>query len=246
MNPECAFTQTINRAVKNARLEALTGRSDRIVYLQLPATWDEWLKGLKSDRRRKVLQTRKKMAEPNRYFVWSDPATLDQGVDRLVELHRKRWDNGPERSYSWSSPEYIGFHRAVMSACLKKDRLRLYCLELSGQIIALLYFYKFRDQLYLMQSGYDPEHNKLSPGQALLFFVVENAIGEGNKVIDFLKGDHRYKDELATGERETVYLTAFGRRPGAWVYRARRMYLPAIKARLIELLRRARPAPKTE
>jgi len=82
------------------------------------------------------------------------------------------------------------------------------------------------------------DFGKLKPGQVLLGYFVEHAINEGNKVLDFLKGDHRYKDELATGVRETMYLTAFRARPGALVYRARSMVLPAIKAYLEKRLRR--------
>jgi hypothetical protein len=60
-------------------------------------------------------------------------------------------------------------------------------------------------------------------------------------VLDFLKGEHRYKDEVASGERETRYLNAFRMRPGAFVYRARRFVLPAVKARVQAALRRLRP-----
>ena len=112
---------------------------------------------------------------------------------------------------------------------------------MSGQVVAMYYFYKFRDTVYLMQSGFDPDFSDVKPGQVLLGYIVEHAIGEHHKVLDFLKGDHRYKDELATGERETMFVTAFRLRPGAFVYRLRRMILPALKARLREVAARVRP-----
>ena len=120
-----------------------------------------------------------------------------------------------------------------MKACLARDRLRLYALELSGQVVAMYYFYKFRDTVYLMQSGFDPDFSDVKPGQVLLGYIVEHAIGEHHKVLDFLKGDHRYKDELATGERETMSVTAFRQSVGALAYRARRIYLPAAKAHVM-------------
>ena len=53
-----------------------------------------------------------------------------------------------------------------------------------------------------------------------------------SQLLDFLRGDHRYKEELANGERETVYLTALRWRPAAAVHVLRRVILPALKARL--------------
>jgi CelD/BcsL family acetyltransferase involved in cellulose biosynthesis len=247
LDPAGAFTAAMQSVARAGQLRCLAGRGERIAYLDLPPTWDAWLKSLSGDRRYRVRNIRKKLnaAHPTRFFVWDDPATLDQGIDRLIHLHHKRWKNVGQ-THAFSSPQYIGFHRAVMAACLARDRLRLYCLELSGEVVAMYYFYKFGDRVYLMQSGFDPDFSSVKPGQVLLGYIVEHAIGEGHKVLDFLKGDHRYKDELATGERETVYLTAFRGSAGAWVYRARRRYLPALKAYLKpyveKAIRRVRPA----
>lgn len=248
MDPACPFTAVMGAQAKRLPFGSMAGRAERIAYLDLPATWDAWLATLSRDRRYRIKNIRKKLnaAHPTaRFFVWTDPKTLDAGVDRLVHLHHKRWKN-VGKTHSFSSPEYVRFHREVMAACLQRDRLRLYCLEIAGEIVAIYYFYKFRDRVFLMQSGFDPDFGNVKPGQVLLGHVVEHAIGEGHKVLDFLRGDHRYKEELATGERETMFLTAFRLRPGAWLYRARRLVLPALKAYWVQALSRVRPtAPGT-
>jgi CelD/BcsL family acetyltransferase involved in cellulose biosynthesis len=244
MDPACAFTAAMTTAVTRAHLARVTGRSERITYTTLPASYDAWLATLHRDRRYRIKKARKKLTTAHtdaRFFVWDDPATLDAGVDELVRLHRKRWQSiGAEHGFS--SPEYIRFHRAVMHACLARDRLRLYCLELSGQIVAMYYFYKFRDRAYLMQSGFDPDFGNVKPGNVLLGYVIEHAIGEGHQVLDFLRGDHQYKEELATGERETVYLTAFRPRASAAMFYVRRLVLPKLKARVLGALGRGAPA----
>jgi CelD/BcsL family acetyltransferase involved in cellulose biosynthesis len=242
MNPACPFTTAVAAVAAGAGLKTDSGRTEQISFMALPDTWEAWLQTLHRDRRYRVKNIRKKLcaAHPARFFVWDDPATIDQGIDRLVFLHHKRWKSiGAQHGFN--SPEYVGFHRALMKACLARDRLRLYALELSGQVVAMYYFYRFRDAVYLMQSGFDPDFSDVKPGQVLLGYIVEHAIGERHKVLDFLRGDHRYKDELATGERETRFVTAFRGTPGAWVYRARRIYLPAAKARFLELKGRLRP-----
>jgi CelD/BcsL family acetyltransferase involved in cellulose biosynthesis len=240
MDPASAFLPVLTAAARRGWLSYDTGRSERIAYIDLPKTWDDWLASLHRDRRYRVKNIRKKLqaAHPDaRFFVWDDADTLDRGVDRLVHLHRKRWQSAGQ-AHGFSSPEYVAFHRAVMKACHARDRLRLYGLELGGDVIAMFYFYKFRDRVFLMQSGFDPDFAALKPGQVLLGHIIEHSIGEGHAVLDFLRGDHRYKDELASAERETVFLTAFKLNAAAWIYRTRRVFLPALKA---EVKRRWQP-----
>jgi CelD/BcsL family acetyltransferase involved in cellulose biosynthesis len=236
LDPSLAFYPAITEAAHKAFMLPSSGRSERIAYLSLPATWDAWLGSLHRDKRYRIKNIRKK-AQPARFFVWTDAATLDQGIDRLIWLHNKRWEQAGQQ-HAFSTDDYKNFHRALMHALHARDQLRLYALELQGQIAAMYYFYKFRDGVYLMQSGFDPDFGDVKPGQVLLGHIVENAISEGNKVLDFLRGDHRYKDELATGERETVYVTAFRPRPGSLVYLMRRMILPRLKAYVMQRLKK--------
>jgi CelD/BcsL family acetyltransferase involved in cellulose biosynthesis len=242
LQPENAFRAALEARAATAQLATRRGRSERIAFLELPGSYEAWLRSLHRDRRYRVRHIRKKLAAAHqaRFFVWNDPATLPEGIDTLVRLHLKRWRG---RSESFSSPAYLAFHGALMAACLERDRLRLYCLEISGVVAAMYYFYRFRGRVYLMQSGFDPDLGAWKPGQVLLGHVVEHAIGERHEVLDFLRGDHRYKDELATGTRETVFFTVFRPTLGAYLYRTRRIYLPAMKARLGDLRRRfGRPA----
>lgn len=257
MQPENAFLGAMRARAATAGLALRSRTAERIAYAELPVSYEAWLQSLHRDRRYRIKNIRKKLnaAHPTRFFVWDDPATIDEGIATLVRLHKKRWEASGE-SRSFGSPEYIEFHSAVIRAGRDRDRVRLYCLELSGTVVAMYYFYKFRDRVYLMQSGFDPDFSKLKPGQVLLGYIVEHAIGEKQTVLDFLRGDHRYKDELATGERETVHLEVFRPTVGAYLYRTRRIYLPAMKAamkaareaamtaanaRLVQLRQRFRP-----
>jgi CelD/BcsL family acetyltransferase involved in cellulose biosynthesis len=242
MDPASAFTPAIEEAARRAGLDTNVGRSERIEYITLPKSFDAWLQTLHRDRRYRVRNIRKKLhaAHKARFFVWDDPATLRQGIERLIQLHHKRWENAGQ-GHAFSSPAYIEFHSALMTACLGKDRLRLYCLELDGQVGAMFYFYKFRGRVYLMQSGFDPELSAVKPGQVLLGHIIEHAIEQGYEVLDFLRGDHRYKSELASGARETVFVRASRPSPGGWVYRARRQVLPKLKADVLRAVDALRP-----
>jgi CelD/BcsL family acetyltransferase involved in cellulose biosynthesis len=240
VDPQSAFPRALEEAAAGSQRATLAGVSERIAYVDLPRSWPDFLKSLSSDRRSRLKSARRKAADGHalRFFVWQDGARLDQAVDRLVELHRSRWSEAGG-SESFASAQYVEFHRQAMKAALPRGWLRLYCLELDGEIAAITYCYRFRNRVYLMQAGFDPARAKLNPGKVLLTHALEHAIGEGNQVFDFLRGEHRYKDQLATGHRETLCVRVFRRTLGGLAYRLRRIWLPSWKARLLRA-----PPPK--
>lgn len=240
VDPGSRFPQALEKAAATASRASLVTPCERIAYVDLPKTWSDFLKSLTSDRRTRLRSARKKAAAAHatRFFVWDDAANLDRAVDRLVELHRSRWRESGE-SESFQSGEYVEFHRRIIKAAFPRGWLRLYCLEIDGEVTAITYCYRLRNRVYLMQAGFDPARAKCNPGKVLLGHALEHAIGEGNIVFDFLRGEHRYKEELATGHRTTTSVRVFRATPGGLAYRLRRVWLPLLKARLYR-----RPAPK--
>jgi CelD/BcsL family acetyltransferase involved in cellulose biosynthesis len=233
IDPRSPFAPALERAAAEAGRAGASGVSERIAYLELPPSWDQYLATLSKHRRTRIRYARRRMAaEPRaRFFAWDDSSTLDQAFERLAELHRRRWepDGGSE---SFASPEYLEFHRGVIRACFARNWLRLYCLEVDGEMTAMFYCYRFRDVVYLMQSGFDPAKRKLEPGNVLLGHALEHAIGEGHVAFDFLRGDHAYKDHLGSDWRETRFVWAFRNTSGGLAYRLRRVWLRALSARL--------------
>jgi CelD/BcsL family acetyltransferase involved in cellulose biosynthesis len=232
LSPECPLRAAVESAARGGGRPTLAGVSERIAFIHLPASWDEYLGSLSSHHRLGLRYKRRKLAKGHaaRFFVCDDPAQLDSVFDRLAELHRRRWGGGSE---SFASAQYLEFHRRVMKACLPRGWLRLYCLELDGEIAAISYCYRFRNAIYCMQAGFDPAKAKLKVGSVLLGHAFEHAIGEGNRLFDFLRGDHDYKEQLASNHRETQSLRAFRATLGALAYRLRRVWLPLLKARLL-------------
>ncbi|HYD58295.1 MAG TPA: GNAT family N-acetyltransferase [Burkholderiales bacterium] len=235
MDPATPFPALLEQAARGAAgLETQRLAAERIVFIALPRTWEAYLASVSGHRRARIRSVRKKLTAevPVRFFVWSDPARINEAMDRLALLHRMRWEAAGEPSGSFASPEYIGFHRAVMETALRRGALRLYCLEVSGEIVAMLYAYRFRNRVYVVQAGFDPEHARRRIGQAILGYAIEHAIQEGNEVFDFLRGAHSYKDELGSGARETQSVTVLQPCLAAAAWRLRERTLPQLKRRL--------------
>ena len=243
IDPDSVFAQALTDAAGAGGLMVMSGLAQRISFIRLPATWDAFLKALPSKRRSGIRCARAKLVATHpeaRFFVWDDPARLDAAVDRLAALHRKRWQ-AAGASHSFATAEYVDFHRGLMHSLMRRGLLRLYCLEIGGELRAITYCYRMRNRVSCMQAGFDPDFAGVAPGAVLLGYAIEHAIGEGNEVFDFLRGEHMYKDQLANGTRQTRYVTAFRPNARALAYRVRRVHLPAWKARL-----NGKPAPEIE
>lgn len=241
IDPRSPLPAAFQAAAREAGLAPVVTIAERIAFLELPATWDAYLASVRRGRRWQLRRSRRRLEEHEgaRFFVWDDPAKLDWAVDRLAELHRMRFAaSGSSRSFS--STAYVQFHRNIIKSFFPRGWLRLYCLEAAGEIRAMLYCYRFRRTVYLMQSGFDPEFSRYGIGKVLLGYALEHAIGEGNEVFDFLRGEHRYKEELATGHRNTVTVRAFAGTACALAYRVRHVWLPGVTARVLKKARRLR------
>lgn len=240
IDPRSAFARALERAADELGQPRLSSDCERIAFIELPASWPEFLASLTSDRRTRINGARRKVLASHRarFFVWDDATRLPQAFERLAELHRRRWQ-AAGGSESFASREYLSFHRRVIESAFARGWLRLYCLELDGEIAAITYCYRFRNRIYLMQAGFDPMKAKCNPGKVLLGYAIEHAIAEGNEVFDFLRGEHRYKEQLASGDRHTRSVWVFRRTLGGLAYRLRRALLPRWKARLL-----GQPAPK--
>jgi CelD/BcsL family acetyltransferase involved in cellulose biosynthesis len=234
IDPESAFTQAVIQAAAAARYGVMSDVAERISFIRLPATWDAFLKGLPSKRRSGIRCARTKLlaSHPDaRFFVWDDPSRLDHAIDRLAYLHRKRWQAAGS-THSFASTQYMDFHRGLMHSLMRRGSLRLYCLEIDKELRAINYCYRQRNSVFCMQAGFDPDYARVAPGAVLMGHAIEHAIAEGNEVFDFLRGEHRYKDQLATGHRNTMSVRVFRTSLGAFAYRLRRIWLPMWKARL--------------
>lgn len=235
-----ALPSVMTEAFERQGLSAVCDPAQDIAYIELPASWDAFLRSASAKQRTQIRYLRNRTSRLGaRFLVWDDAARLDAAFERLTTLHRKRWEAAEQESASFRSTAYLAFHLSAMKSALPRDMLRLYALEIRGELAAMLYAYRFRRAIFVMQAGFDPACAKERVGQVLLAHALEHAIAEGNEVFDFLRGEHTYKDRLATGYRRTLSVTALRRSVGAYAWKCAHRTLPSLK----RLAKKARPAP---
>lgn len=128
-------------------------------------------------------------------------ATAAGLMERLFELHAARWRERGEDGVL-GQEAVRAFHFEEASRMASAGMLRLYGMRLNGELIAVLYGFASPRRTYYYLSGFDPKHEKLSPGTMLVGYAIEQALAEGHEAFEFLRGREAYK--YAWGARDAA------------------------------------------
>jgi CelD/BcsL family acetyltransferase involved in cellulose biosynthesis len=128
-------------------------------------------------------------------------------LDELAELSRKRWAEAARRSIFCSS-RFVAFHRLLIGKCFDLGRIQLMRVTAGEQVIGVVYNLVHLRKVCFYQCGYSYSAEKrLSPGRATLALVIQQCLNAGYDDFDFLSGESKYKESMATGSRSMVWAT---------------------------------------
>ena len=170
--------------------------------LELPSTWEEYLSGLsKKDRHELRRKFRRLESSANwRWYGLHDPDQVAARVDDFISLMRR--SNQDKDRYM--TPERKKFFHHVIQRMAQLGLLRLYFLEIDDQPVATSLCFDYASSRLLYNSGYDPEFGYYSVGLLLNALCLQEAIGQGMKYFDFLRGAEAYKAHLG-GQQSMIY-----------------------------------------
>jgi len=218
-------------------------------FIALPKRWDDYLAALSTDNRymvRRSLRDFERWAGKSwKVEVAKTHEDLVRGKAILQRLHEHRWKSGGIDG-AFSSSLFSRFHDLVMPELLYRGALDLRWLVVNGEPIAASYCVAHDNRLYYVQGGRATDVPKgVRPGIVLHLYTLRAAIEAGRLEYDFLGGDARYKDQLATSVRSLIELRVM--RPslpntmrGA-VEASRKMYLRALSMLRTAQAKRATP-----
>jgi len=179
------------KSCKQKGLQERLAVEDVCPRTQLPSSWNEFLVGMsQKDRheiKRKINKIRRE-AEDFRYFA-TTPAHFSENIESFLELHRK----SDARKMAFMSLKKKAFFRAMVWNLLQEEWLELSFLEATCGKLASLLNFRYRDTVYVYNSGYDPAYGHWSPGWVLISHSIQDAIERGVKNYDFLRGNESYK-----------------------------------------------------
>ena len=80
--------------------------------------------------------------------------------------------------------------------------LQLGILELNKVQVAVTLCFTYQNDMYLYNSGYNPDYRPLSIGLLSKYFCIKRSIESGKRRFDFLKGAEKYKFHLGGSETQ--------------------------------------------
>ncbi len=159
--------------------------------LVLPSTYEAYEASLPPKLRHEARRKARKLereAGPYR-LVETTRDTLDAHVGRFVELHRG--SKGPKGRFMQPGMEL--FFRHLADDFLAPGPFRLTFIEAAGELMAGAISFRFKESVLLYNSAFDRAHRALSPGMVLVADMIRQAIADGCRRFDLLKGDLGYK-----------------------------------------------------
>ena len=93
------------------------------------------------------------------------------------------------------------FHRAAAPRLLDAGLLRLHVLRMNERIVAALHVLCAKRRACFYLSSFDPELRTISPGSLIFGHGICQAVSEGAREVDFLRGQERYKYFWGARER---------------------------------------------
>ncbi len=184
--------------------------AEKCPLLTLPSSWNEYVSSLPKNMREQIKRYPKKLerAFEVTYHLAQNDTELQSGLDELLRLHGKRW-RARGQTGVLVLPRRQKFQRALCHDFLQRDWLRLWTLKCDGKAVSVLLFYFYNGRYSYFIGGFEPEMSKWSVGTCLFARVIQSAIEEGARDIDFLKGEESYKYRLGATNREYVTLESF-------------------------------------
>jgi CelD/BcsL family acetyltransferase involved in cellulose biosynthesis len=136
---------------------------------------------------------------------------LGAALTTFVQLHQTRWTQ-KGLGGAFANPRFLAFHQEIVKAFGELGWVRFDFLRLDDDPVAGIYGFSYKERYSFYLPGFDPAVlPQSSPGILLLLRCAEEAIGEGHREFDLLRGVVDYKMLWATGLTRCLSLRHYNR-----------------------------------
>jgi CelD/BcsL family acetyltransferase involved in cellulose biosynthesis len=194
LNPLRPDSTVMTALVPAARAEgyAVSSREDDVLLeVQLPGSWDEYLRILSGKQRHEVRRKLRRLESSAAagFRVLEDPATVRAAMDDFFVLFRQN----REDKAAFLSDQMEAYFRLLAEYV---PGMRIGFLDVDGMPAAAVLCCDHEGTRYLYNSGYDANLGHLSVGIVCKILSLRESISRGLKRFDFLKGNEIYKRQL--------------------------------------------------
>ncbi|MFH1382983.1 MAG: GNAT family N-acetyltransferase [Chloroflexota bacterium] len=202
LRPESTVCAHLVNIARQRGDEVIPGAEDVSVELDLPATWEEYLRGLDGKQRHEIGRKLRRLAGEGKveYRTVKDKEAMPEALEAFFKM----FTESRQDKAMFLTDKRESFFRSMTGAMAEISLLRFGVLDLDKQPVAMVLYFDYKDSVYLYNSGYNPDYSSLSVGVLCKVLCIQECIQQGKKKFDFLKGDETYKYHLG-GKAVSLY-----------------------------------------
>lgn len=207
--PEASPTRTwLAHAAEARGWQVADERQVASPILTLPGSFEAYIAGLDKRERHELRRKLRRAAAMDGlrwYLVDGEFASeLEPEVEAFLDLMTR---SRADKAAFMTSQIRRFFHEGVRAAH-RGGWLQLAFLEIEGRKAATYLSFDYRERLMIYNSGYEPDDlQAFSPGIVLIARLIEHAIRQGKRLIDFMRGGEEYKYRLGAKDTWVHYLS---------------------------------------
>lgn len=175
--------------------------------IKLPRSFDEYMMSLRATTQKAVTRDcRKFERESPEFRIIHEPKDIESFLRDAETVSRL--------TYQWNIGTRIrndDSTRQAFTRMAESDRLRCYIVYIGGRPCAFAWGEFSHRVFYFRMTGYDPQYSKISPGTALLMWIIRDLIDNTDcTVFDFGVGgdDQGYKSRFGTVSLNCAHVQA--------------------------------------
>lgn len=191
-------------AERGAHVETVEGPN--CWRIALPPAWDEYLAGMSKSHRKQIRRLEREYLETGQavLHVAQTEAEFEQSWGSLVELHQKRRRQLGQPG-CFACERFTAFLELASRRLLAAGQLRLARLDVAGRPVAAEWQVCDGPTQYAYQAGVDPDALELEPGRLIMLATIRQALEQGRRGFDFLRGDEPYKAHFRATPQPTTH-----------------------------------------
>lgn len=185
---------------------------DSCWYLELPETWEEFVKDSPRSLRRKIRKAEKRLGS-GEVSIRSTSADLEfeQAFEILVELHQLRFEAKGEPGV-FADPKFLSFLKLATKELCENRLAEINISYVDGEPLAAQHYLFCDSGPQFYQGGLRVDRMDLEPGHLMFTYAVKRAIERGSVEFDFLRGNETYKAFWGATERHLSMVRFVSRR----------------------------------
>lgn len=158
----------------------------------LRGTFEEFWRGRPKDLRRNLRRYSERAATQGAVTFHVNSDANDELLKSLIRLHAARWERRGE-SGTIAENNSADFLVDVAGHFASRDQLRIFAVCFGENVAALVLTFLHHNTVYSYMSAFDPEHEILGFGRALLYESIRYSFEQQYRAWNFCRGEEHYK-----------------------------------------------------